>query len=622
MATIDNPVFHKNKRLGYSNYYNFSSIYLGMDVDGYIKIPRGLLEKLTEACDSVGIKYTIDDQRERGVPIKCSFMGSLKDKQDIAAGIMLSHDNGILSAATAFGKTVVCSYLISQRKVNTLILVDKINLMSQWVKELDEFLRCDDDLPEYTTKTGRVKKRSSVIGTLGGSKETLSGIIDITTVGSLYRKGDFHERINSYGMVILDECHHAASVTCQEILRKVNAKYVYGVSATPVRSDNLEKINFMYLGPIRHKYTALERAADQGINHYFIPRYTRVITTSYDKDNVSESYKLVAESEIRNQQILNDIRECVNEKRTPVLLTKFKEHAKLLYDALRSDAEHVFLMYGDNTPKENELIKEKLLNAAQSESLILIATSKIIGEGFNFPRLDTLLLAEPVSFAGRLEQYVGRLNRDYEGKTDVVVYDYVDSHLPVFNNMFMKRLRAYRKIGFELLTGKLSEKQAANAIFTSTDYYYVFERDLIEAENEIVISSPDISHDKVERFISIMKPRQEKGVKVTIITENPDNRVVGNPAYLMELIYQLRNIGISIGYTDNVNEHYAVIDRTLVWHGGMNLLGKADVWDNLIRVKDIQAAAELLEISFSSSRMDDIEFSLKDMTLTVNTTHH
>jgi len=218
------------------------------------------------------------------------------------------------------------------------------------------------------------------------------------------------------------------------------------------------------------------------------------------------------------------------------------------------------------------------------------------------------MLAAPISFAGRLEQYVGRLNRDYEGKRDVIVYDYVDSHLPVFNNMFMKRLRTYKKIGFKLLAGEKTEKQTANAIFTSTNYYEVFEQDLIEAENEIVISSPDISHEKVERFISLMKPRQEKGIKVTIITEHPDNRLLGDSAYLMSLIHQLRSIGVKIGYTDNVNEYYAVIDKALVWHGGMNLLGKADVWDNLIRVKDTQAATELLEISFSRSRIEVTEF--------------
>jgi len=150
-----------------------------------------------------------------------------------------------------------------------------------------------------------------------------------------------------------------------------------------------------------------------------------------NKDDINSLYKQIAESETRNQQIINDVRECIIGRRTPVILTKFKEHAKLLHDSLVNDAKNVFIMYGDNTPKENELIKEQLLNASPLESLILVATGQIIGEVFNLPRLDTLMLAAPVSFAGRLEQYVGRLNRDYEEKSNVVVYDYVDSHLPV-----------------------------------------------------------------------------------------------------------------------------------------------------------------------------------------------
>ena len=608
MATIDNPIFYKNKRLGYSNYYNFSSIYLGIDTNGYIKIPRGLLENLVEACNKAGIKYSIDDQRERGYPIRCSFNGTLKDKQDIAAEVMLNFDNGILSAATAFGKTVVCSYLITKRKVNTLILVDKVNLLSQWIKELESFILCDESPPEYKTKAGRTKKRISVIGSLSGTKDALTGIIDVATVGALYRKGDFHEKINTYGMVIMDECHHAASATCQAILRKINSKYVYGVSATPIRSDNLDKVNFMYLGQIRHKYTALERTLDQGIEHFVKPRFTRVATAFSKQNDINSSYKLIAESEVRNQQIINDVRECIGEQRTPVILTKYKEHAKLFHDYLVSDAQHVFVMYGDNTSKENDNIKEQLLKIPKSESLILIATGQIIGEGFNFPRLDVLMLAEPISFPGRLEQYVGRLNRDYEGKNDVIVYDYVDSHLPVFNNMFLKRLKTYKKIGFVVKTDLVTEKQTANAIFTSKDYYGTFEQDLAQAESEVVISSPDISHDKIDRFIRIMKPRQESGVSVTIITENPDNRLIGNAVYLLELVHQLRNAGINVGYMDNVNEHYAVIDKALVRHGGMNLLGKADVWDNLIRVTDIGAAAELLEISFSKTKTKSIEF--------------
>ncbi|MCL2427116.1 MAG: DEAD/DEAH box helicase family protein, partial [Oscillospiraceae bacterium] len=475
-------------------------------------------------------------------------------------------------------------------------------------KELESFIHCDESLPEYKTKTGRVKKRSSVIGSLSGSKDTLTGIIDVAMVGSIYRKGDFHERLGTYGMVIMDECHHAASATCQAILRKVNAKYVYGVSATPIRSDNLDKINFMHLGPIRHKYTALERAADQGIDHVVIPRFTRVTAVTYNQNDINSSYKLIAESEVRNEQIINDVQKCISERRTPVILTRFKEHAKLIYDRLLNEAKNVFIMYGDNTPKENDRIKEQLLSVPLSESLILVATGQIIGEGFNFPRLDTLMLAAPVSFAGRLEQYVGRLNRDFDGKNDVIVYDYVDSHLPIFNNMFLKRLKTYKKIGFEIKSDLLSEKQTTSSIFTSRDYYDIFERDIVEAEREIVISSPDISYNKVERFINIMKPRQESGVRVTILTEDPDSKLVGNPVFLMDLIRQLRSAGINVGFMDDISEHYAVIDKSLIWHGGMNLLGKADVWDNLIRVKDIGAAVELLELSFSSVKMKSIKF--------------
>ena len=220
MATFDNPVFYKKKQLGYSNYYNLSTIYLGADMEGYIKVPRGLLE----------------DQREKGRPIRVSFQGELREQQDLAAERLLAYDNGILSAATAFGKTVVCSYLIAQRRVNTLILLESIDLISQWEQELNRFLLISEELPEYQTKTGRTKKRTSVIGTLKGGKDTMTGIIDIAMIGSLYKKGNFHDRINSYGMVIMDECHHAASSTAQGILKKVNAKYVYGVSATPIRT--------------------------------------------------------------------------------------------------------------------------------------------------------------------------------------------------------------------------------------------------------------------------------------------------------------------------------------------------------------------------------------------------
>ena len=600
LAAFDNPVFYKNKRLGYSNYYNFSTVYLGEDTEGYIKIPRGLLETLTQKCEQAGIVYDVEDHREKGRPIRVSFRGELREQQKPAAESLLSGDTGVLSAATAFGKTVVCSYLIARRRVNTLILLESTDLISQWEEELNRFLKIDEDAPEYRTKTGRVKKRDSVIGTLKGGRDTLTGIIDIAMIGSLYKKGEFHERLNSYGMVIMDECHHAASATAQEILKKVNARYVYGVSATPVRSDSLEKINFFLLGPVRHKYTALERTAEQGIDYLVYPRYTRTVDFS-NKTDTNAAYALISENADRNRQIAEDIRACVNTGRNPVILTRYKEQARLIYGQVQDDADAVFLLYGDQSAKENEEVRRRLKELPPEKTMILIATGQKIGEGFDCPRLDTLMLAAPVSFAGRLEQYVGRLSREYGGKKRVVVYDYIDAHIPVFEGMYRKRLKTYKKIGFRVISDPAMEKQEANAIYDAESFADVFERDLVEADHEIVISSPDLISEKVDRLIRLVKPRQEAGVTVTVITDVPENNVFGNAEYLHALSCRMQAAGIRVLWAEEPAERFAVMDRVLVWHGGVNLLGKEDAWgDGLIRVRDEKAAAELMEMGLAA----------------------
>ena len=393
------------------------------------------------------------------------------------------------------------------------------------------------------------------------------------------------------------ECHHAASNTSMELLQKINAKYVYGVSATPKRGDSLDKIIYMLLGPLRHRFTALERAQEQGIGHYFVPRYTRVVDTADSKDDINKAYSLISASKVRNEMIVNDVIACIAMKQTPVILTRFKEHAKLLYDTLKEEADHVFLLYGDNTDKENADIRVRLKQVPKNESLILVATGQKIGEGFDFPRLDVLMLAAPVSFEGRLEQYVGRLNRDYEGKEAVYVYDYIDAHMRFFNKMYGKRLKTYKKNGFSIWTGDEQTKQIINAIYDSGNYTEKFEQDIVEAEKSIVISSPDIRQNKIDRLLSLVKDRQEKGVNVTVITTDPEGVVYGSADVCYELIREMQQVGINVVTKAEVEERFAVIDEELVWHGGMNLLGKVDVWDNLMRIKNHQVAAELLEIA-------------------------
>ena len=217
LAAFSNPVFFRNHAIGLSNYANSRYIYLGEDDSGYICIPRGLLETLTEKCCEADIHYTIDDKRCIGSSINVEFTGELRESQKKALSSLLKYDNGILSAATAFGKTVVCSNLIAQRKVSTLILLESSALMEQWKKSLEAFLSINEEPPEYRTKTGRIKKRESAVGIIQGAKDTSTGIVDIAMVGSLHRKGELHPRLKDYGMVLVDECHHSASDTVSKV---------------------------------------------------------------------------------------------------------------------------------------------------------------------------------------------------------------------------------------------------------------------------------------------------------------------------------------------------------------------------------------------------------------------
>ncbi|MDD5603991.1 MAG: DEAD/DEAH box helicase family protein [Eubacteriales bacterium] len=169
MAAFTNPVYFKNNAIGLSNYANSRYIYLGEDDAGYICIPRGLLEQLIAKCREACISYVVDDKRCSGTSIHATFTGELRESQTKAVNKLLQYDNGILNAATAFGKTVVCSNLIAQKKVNTLILLESSALIEQWEKSIATFLSIDENFPEYKTKTGLTKKRKSLVGVVQGA---------------------------------------------------------------------------------------------------------------------------------------------------------------------------------------------------------------------------------------------------------------------------------------------------------------------------------------------------------------------------------------------------------------------------------------------------------------------
>ena len=596
MAAFSNPDFYKKAAMGLSTKGIPRIVFCGYDEAGYICIPRALLDSVIDRFNEVGISFTLTDNRCSGTPLDVSFNGTLYEEQMRAAKAILEHDNGILAATTSFGKTVVGAYMIAQRKTNTLILVHNTEIQKNWIEDLNKFLDVNAELPEYKTKTGRIKKRKSIIGKLHAGHNSMTDIIDVAIFSSLGKGDEIDPIIEQYGMVIMDECHHGAAQTVEDVIGSAKAKYVYGLTATPKREDGLEKKVFMQFGPIRFRYTAKERAEKQGIDHFVYPRFTRLVSASHLK--VNEANRAVIECESRNEQIIADVENCIQNGRTPLVLTKYKEHAELLYQRLQGKADHVYLLQGGGSRKTKDEMRIQMRSIPDAESIVLVAIDKYIGEGFNFPRLDTMMLTMPAAAEGNIEQFAGRLHRDYETKKEVIIYDYVDSHIRVLEKMYHKRLRTYKKIGYEICNNIIVEKQNANTIFDIDSYEKVYEKDLLEANKEIIISSPGLNHAKVDVFVKHIKQRQEDGVKLTVITLNPEEYPEEKIEDTKRLVEILKNCGVKIKLQEHLHEHFAIIDEEIVWYGSMNFLSRAKVDDNLMRVKSKDVAQELLERSF------------------------
>lgn len=597
LAAYSNPQFFQNLALGFSTRETPRIVYDGYDEGNYIVLPRGCFEELKSQLSDAEISYDIVDKRQVGRQIDVSFNGELYPEQKVAAERLLTYDMGMLAAATAFGKTVIGANLIARRKVNTLVLVHTVEIMNNWVQDLNRFLTINEELPTYTTPKGRVKQRDSVIGTFSSQKRAATGIIDIVMIGSLGKEDDINPMVRDYGMIIVDECHHAAAATFENVLRASAAKYVYGMSATVKRGDKQERKLLMQLGPIRHRYTAKERAIKQGIGHYVYPRFTRMIDLSPSDDrHISELYRLIVDNELRNMQIVADAVDCVKKGRTPVVMTKYREHAETLYGLLQGVADHVFLLQGGKSLKARAELREKMAAVGRDDSMIMVATGQYIGEGFNYPRLDTMLMAMPISFEGNVEQYAGRLNRDYEGKKDVIIFDYIDQHVPVLERMYHRRLRTYMKIGFEVCAEVMDKQEVNNSIFDSIGYWAVFEKDIYSAAKSIVISSPFLSSRKVEWFVDQSEALQKRNVTVKVFSLSPEAYPEEGREHHAELLGRLASAGIYVKTQNHCHERCAVIDQSLVWYGSMNLLSRGREDDSLMRIVSPTIAAELLEL--------------------------
>ena len=431
LAAFQNPEFYKAQAMRMSVWNKPRIIGCAQNYPKHIALPRGCLDAALELLEENGITAEFQDERFAGDPIDVSFLGTLRSDQEVAVSSMLSHDVGILCAPTAFGKTVTAAALIAKRSVNTLVLVHRTELLRQWQERLHAFLGVGNE----------------VVGTIGGGKAKPTGVIDIAVMQSLSRKGEVSDTVKNYGQIIVDECHHVSAVSFESLLRSAVAKYVVGLTATPIRRDGQQPIIFMQCGPIRHSAT---RPASAPHDLSVVPRLLSKPIVVPDGSGIQDVFRRLADDVERTAKIVSEVELAFSQGRKILVLTERTEHVDALEAELKRRVHNFFTLHG-RVPKKQRIARMHDLDSLPPDApRVLVATGKLVGEGFDHPALDTLVLAMPISWKGILQQYAGRLHRAHADKADVRVIDFVDAGNVALMRMWDKRQAGYKAMGYRM----------------------------------------------------------------------------------------------------------------------------------------------------------------------------
>lgn len=596
LAAFKNPDFYKAQAMRLPTFNKPRIISLSDETPEYLCLPRGCELDLINLFNAHEVDVKWVDKSYSGKQIDVEFNGQLLDEQEDAVGFMIKHDNGVLSATTAFGKTVIGAKIISVKKVNTLILVHTQQLLEQWKERLNRFLVINEALPSNEIKKRGRKKNRSIIGQLGGGKNNLSGIIDVAIMQSLVKRGEVKELIRNYGMVIVDECHHVPAFSFEQILKNVAGKYVYGLTATPVRQDGHHPIIFMHCGPVRYKVDARKQAEKRPFEHYVIPRFTpfrKPISQDEKEWSIGQIYAEISTSQIRNKLIVDDVIKSVNEDRNPIVLTERTAHVGVIANALKEVLPNVITLTGGISAKERKAAFEKLSSMPAESNIVIVATGKFVGEGFDEPRLDTLFLAMPVAWKGTVQQYAGRLHRLYQNKSEVQIYDYVDVHVGVLERMYQKRLKGYASIGY-LARSDSRPFESVNTIFDNSNFLTVFSNDISSAKSDIVVVSPYVTKKRLSQMLSILMIGINNGAKLTVITRPETDYKERDRHTFKNMISSIKNTGASIIFKSKIHQKFAVIDQRIVWYGSINLLSFGNSEESIMRLDSLNIANELI----------------------------
>jgi superfamily II DNA or RNA helicase len=441
-ASLRNPAFDERQRLRRSTWdtprylRNYDET-----ADGSLVLPRGILPLVTNLLDEQGSRVELTDERVDGEALGLTFMGTLRPQQSDALAAITAHDLGVLVAPPGAGKTVIACAAIAWADRPSLVLVDRKTLADQWRAQIQTLLG---------VKAGQ----------LGGGRTRRGGIVDVATLQTLARRNDVAEITASYGLVVVDECHHIPAAAFEDVVRRLPARRWLGLTATPHRRDRLDDLIGFQLGPVRHTIASDAippgqlPVAESGpvIERRLIIRQTSFRYTGerdpYQPGGISAVYRGLVDDDDRLQQVVDDVVSAHDRGRHCLVLTQWKSHVNRIASALEARGKDPIVLIGGMGSRARAAADLRLKTDAAAGPLLVIATGPYVGEGFDCPALDALFLAAPVSFSGRLVQYVGRMLRPWPGKEAAEVHDYVDQRVPILASSLAKRARGYTSLGF------------------------------------------------------------------------------------------------------------------------------------------------------------------------------
>ncbi|MBI4262106.1 DEAD/DEAH box helicase family protein [Candidatus Uhrbacteria bacterium] len=400
--------------------------------DDAILVPRGFLKRLCAWLDEQSLKYRVIDKRQTLDPIGLNSSYVMLPYQNSAVASFNAAEQGILVAPAGAGKTFVGLEIIARKRQPAIILTHRRQIYDQWLERIEHGF----GIPK--TK----------IGQIGGVKKDARQPITVAMVQTLAHMKDIGHIVSMFGTVLIDECHHMPSRMFRDVVSKFPARYRFGLTATPSRKYNDEKLIGVYLGDVIHTVdkseirTLPKISASAPEGDAVIVRTTNLATpfgaTSRDFQLIS---KVLSSDANRNALIAADVAQEAKNGKKCLVLTERKEHAEMLRAYLRKDFETI-MFSGDLSARQRSFALQKIKGG---RFRILIATGQILGEGADIADLEVLFLAFPVSFHGKLAQYVGRIRREGGAK---LVYDYRDAGIPILEKLWKKRATYYRKNGF------------------------------------------------------------------------------------------------------------------------------------------------------------------------------